>query len=69
LSNWWTQEDARRFEEKARCIQHFYSSFSVDGHHVNGDLTLGTEPLVRPRLHYRLLTLCPAPTDPVPRAY
>ena len=20
-----------------------------------------------PRLHYRLLTLCPAPTDPVPR--
>ena len=21
----------------------------------------------RPRLHYRLLTLCPAPTDPVPR--
>ena len=25
--------------------------------------------LCRPRLHYRLLTLCPAPTDPVPRAY
>jgi hypothetical protein len=22
--------------------------------------------VVRPRLHYRLLTLCPAPTDPVP---
>ena len=24
---------------------------------------------VCPRLRYRLLTLCPAPTDPVPRAY
>jgi len=29
---------------------------------------LTTEELSHPRLHYRLLTLCPAPTDPVPRA-
>ena len=29
--------------------------------------TLSPTHPVRPRLHYRLLTLCPAPTDPVPR--
>jgi len=26
-----------------------------------------SSPVCGPRLHYRLLTLCPAPTDPVPR--
>ena len=28
---------------------------------------LPVQKALRPRLHYRLLTLCPAPTDPVPR--
>ena len=41
LANWWTMSDSRRFEEKARCIEHFYSSFKVEGRHVNGLLTLG----------------------------
>ena len=39
----WSQADSRRFEEKARCIEHFYSSFKISGHHVNGDLTLGED--------------------------
>ena len=43
LANWWTRDDSRRFEEKARCIAHFYSSFSFFGRHVNGDLTLGED--------------------------
>jgi predicted metalloendopeptidase len=43
LSNWWTDGDARRFTEKARCIENFYSSFSFFGHHVNGALTLGED--------------------------
>jgi predicted metalloendopeptidase len=46
LSNWWTDGDARRFTEKARCIENFYSSFSFFGHHVNGALTLGFFSLV-----------------------
>jgi putative endopeptidase len=42
LSDWWTAEDARKFEEKADCEAKEYSGFiAVDDAKVNGKLTLG----------------------------
>jgi putative endopeptidase len=42
LSDWWTEEDGKKFEEKADCTVKEYSSFvAVDDVHVNGKLTLG----------------------------
>jgi endothelin-converting enzyme/putative endopeptidase len=42
LSDWWTPEDAKKFEEKADCEVKEYGSFvAVDDVKVNGKLTLG----------------------------
>ena len=42
LSDWWTPQDAKKFEEKANCTVKEYNSFvAVDNVHVNGKLTLG----------------------------
>jgi len=42
LSNWWTPEDGKKFEEKAECTVKEYDKFvPVDDVHVNGKLTLG----------------------------
>jgi len=42
LSDWWTAEDAKKFEAKADCTVKEYDSFvAVDDVHVNGRLTLG----------------------------
>jgi endothelin-converting enzyme/putative endopeptidase len=42
LSDWWTPQDAKRFEEKADCEVKEYGNFvAVDDVHVNGKLTLG----------------------------
>jgi len=42
LSDWWTAEDAKKFEEKADCEVKEYGSFTaVDDVKVNGKLTLG----------------------------
>ncbi len=42
LHDWWTPEDAKRFEERVACIDKEYSGFTVaPGVHVNGKLTLG----------------------------
>jgi putative endopeptidase len=42
LSDWWTPQDAKKFEEKADCTVKEYNSFvAVDDAHVNGKLTLG----------------------------
>jgi putative endopeptidase len=42
LNDWWTAEDGKKFEERAKCIDDEYSSFSpVDNMHLNGKLTLG----------------------------
>jgi putative endopeptidase len=42
LSDWWTPEDAAKFEQKAECEVKEYSSFvAVDDAKVNGKLTLG----------------------------
>jgi predicted metalloendopeptidase len=42
LADWWTAEDARKFEMKAACEVKEYGSFVVvDDVKVNGELTLG----------------------------
>jgi putative endopeptidase len=42
LSDWWTPEDAKKFEAKADCTVKEYDKFvPVDDVHVNGKLTLG----------------------------
>ena len=42
LQDWWTEADAKRFEERAGCIVKQYSGFTaVDDLKVNGALTLG----------------------------
>jgi predicted metalloendopeptidase len=42
MRDWWTEEDARRFRERADRLADFFSGFTVlDNQHVNGRLTLG----------------------------
>jgi putative endopeptidase len=42
LKDWWTENDAKAFEERAQCIVDEYSAFTVvDDVKVNGKLTLG----------------------------
>jgi endothelin-converting enzyme/putative endopeptidase len=42
LRDWWTEEDAKAFEQRAACIDKEYSGFvSIDDLHLNGKLTLG----------------------------
>jgi putative endopeptidase len=42
LHDWWTPEDAKRFNERVACIDKEYSGFTVAPDvHVNGKLTLG----------------------------
>jgi endothelin-converting enzyme/putative endopeptidase len=42
LSDWWTQEDTKKFEAKTDCLVNEYNQFvPVDDVHVNGRLTLG----------------------------
>jgi putative endopeptidase len=42
LTNWWTDEDARRFEARAAVLGAQYDSYEpYKGAHVNGKLTMG----------------------------
>jgi predicted metalloendopeptidase len=42
LRDWWTAEDAQRFQARADALSKQYSAFSpIEGMHVNGQLTLG----------------------------
>jgi len=42
LREWWAPEVASRFEERAQCVDDFYSQYSIaEGVNVNGKLTLG----------------------------
>jgi putative endopeptidase len=42
LRDWWTKEDAKRFEARAKVLGQQYSQFEpVPGIHVNGELTMG----------------------------
>jgi endothelin-converting enzyme/putative endopeptidase len=42
MSDWWTQEDTKKFEGRTDCLVNEYGAFvAVDDVHVNGKLTLG----------------------------
>ncbi len=42
LKDWWTADDAKRFEQRTDCLVNEYGRFvAVDDLHVNGKLTLG----------------------------
>ena len=42
LADWWTDEDGKKFDQKADCEVKEYGGFVVDGDvHINGKLTLG----------------------------
>ena len=42
LKDWWTEEDAKKFEERAQVMVNFFDSIEVaPGVHGNGSLTLG----------------------------
>jgi putative endopeptidase len=42
LKDWWTADDAKRFEQRTDCLVNEYNGFvAVDDLHVNGKLTLG----------------------------
>ena len=42
LRDWWTPEDAARFEERAKTLGAIYAAEEpVPGTHINGDLTMG----------------------------
>jgi len=42
LKDWWTAEDAKRFEERAQVMVNFFDSIQVlPGLNANGSLTLG----------------------------
>ena len=44
LRNWWTAEDLKNFESRAKCVSSLYSEFNVaPGINIKGDLVTGEE--------------------------
>jgi endothelin-converting enzyme/putative endopeptidase len=44
LKDWWTKEDARRFEERVQCVRDQYAQYTiVDDIKINGKLTSGED--------------------------
>ncbi|NHZ85138.1 MAG: peptidase M13 [Planctomycetia bacterium] len=42
MREWWTEEDGKRFDERAQVVVDQYSEFvPIDSLHINGELTLG----------------------------
>lgn len=41
LNDWWTEEDATRFNERAQQLVKLFGSFELRGNFINGELTLG----------------------------
>ena len=41
LVDWWTEKDAERYKNETDKLRKLFSEFVIEGHNVNGDLTLG----------------------------
>jgi putative endopeptidase len=42
LNNWWTEEDRKRFDERAQVVVEQFNGYEpIDSMHINGQLTLG----------------------------
>ena len=70
MRDWWTPEDAKKYEERAACIEQQFSGFqALEGVNVNGKLVLGEAigDLVGLRVSYRAWkkSLAGKPAPPV----
>ncbi len=64
LSDWWTPEDAKNFEERTNCLVEEYNGFTaVDDVKVNGKLTLGENTADNGGLRLALMALMATSTD------
>ncbi len=41
MREWWTPEDLKNYEARAKCVEDQYNSYEYDGQHVTGKLVLG----------------------------
>ena len=41
LNDWWTEDDATRFNERTQQLVKLFNEFELRGNHINGELTLG----------------------------
>jgi putative endopeptidase len=41
LVNWWTQNDLIKYKQKVDMIKRQYDNYTIEGEHINGQLTLG----------------------------
>ncbi len=61
LQDWWTETDAKAFEERAQCIVKQYAAFELPGGvHMNGQLTLGENTADNGGLRVALMALMDA---------
>ena len=62
LRDWWTAEDATKFEQRAKCVAEEYSGFeATPGTKVNGELTLGENTADNGGLRVAMMTLKSSP--------
>ncbi len=69
LSNWWSDEDLKRFQEKAACVVRQFDGYFVEpGIHHNGKLVLGESigDLAGARIAYRAFQLSQRGKAPLP---
>ena len=68
LRDWWTAEDAKKFDEREQCLVKEYSSFTaVDDVKVNGELTLGENTADNGGLRLAYMALMDALSGKTPR--
>ncbi len=41
MSDWWTAEDAKNYEARAKCVESQFDAYTFEGQNVNGKLVLG----------------------------
>ncbi len=41
MSDWWTAEDAKNYEARAKCVESQFAAYTFEGQNVNGKLVLG----------------------------
>jgi len=41
LINWWSENDFKKYKEKTNIVEQQYNNYEIEGHRINGALTLG----------------------------
>jgi endothelin-converting enzyme/putative endopeptidase len=69
LHNWWTDADAKAYEERASCVADQYSQYVVAGDtHLNGRLTLGENTADNGGVRLALMAYLAGPGAAAPQA-